>query len=207
MDTSFKLSALLALDPALGPLAEVTGPLPERRIAVGYEGLAWVVIGQQVSVAAARAIHDRCVATLGVLSVQAVQAADDATLKGAGLSFPKIRALRAIAEAVSGGVLDLDRLAALEADEAIARMVAVKGIGPWTAEVYLLFALDHPDVFPAGDLALQEAVRIGFALEARPDHKVLRARAEVWRPYRGIAARLLWAYYRVAKAGRDAMPV
>jgi DNA-3-methyladenine glycosylase II len=201
------LDALLALDPALRPLAQATGPLPERRLEAGYAGLAWVVLGQQISVAAARAIHARCLETLGSLTAEAVLAADDATLKGAGLSFAKIRTLRAIAEAVATGELDFHGLAALEAEEAIARLVTVKGIGPWTAEVYLLFALQHPDVFPAGDLALQESARMGFALDARPSARDLRQRAEVWRPYRGFAARLLWAYYWVAKSGRVAMPV
>lgn len=207
IDLADGLARLVALDPALRPMAQATGPLPDRRIVAGYEGLAWVVIGQQISVAAARAIHDRCVSVLGALSAAAVLGADEATLKSGGLSFAKIRTLRAIAQAIAQGELDLDLLATLEAEEAIARLVSVKGIGPWTAEVYLLFALDHPDVFPAGDLALQEAARAGLGLDARPDHKALRARAEAWRPYRGIAARLLWAYYRVAKTGRDATPV
>ncbi|GGE51293.1 DNA-3-methyladenine glycosidase [Agaricicola taiwanensis] len=201
------LAALISLDPALAPLAVAAGELPDRRIARGYAGLAWVIIGQQISVAAARAIHARCETALSAITAEAVAGADDMTLKAAGLSGPKIRALRSVAEAVTSGALDLAGLAELEADEAIARMVAVKGIGPWTAEVYLLFALEHPDVFPAGDLALQEAARIGFGLEARPSPKALRERAEVWRPYRGLAARLLWAYYRVAKQGRDATPV
>jgi DNA-3-methyladenine glycosylase II len=142
----------------------------------------------------------------GAITAEAILAADDATLRAAGFSAPKIRTLRAISEAAAAGVLDLDGLGAFSAEDAIAHMTAIKGVGPWTAEVYLLFALGHPDIFPAKDVALQEAARLAFDLPARPTEKQLAAMAEAWRPYRSAAARLLWAYYRVAKA-RDAAPV
>jgi DNA-3-methyladenine glycosylase II len=94
----------------------------------------------------------------------------------------------------------------MEAEEAVAALTAIRGVGRWTAEVYLLFALGHPDIFPAGDLALQESARLAFDLDARPKEKEILSRAENWRPHRAAAARLLWAYYRVAKA-RDATPI
>lgn len=201
------LAALLVADPVLAPLAAVAGPLPDRRIAPGYAGLAWIICGQQISVAAGRAIHARCEAALGSITADAVARADDLMLRAAGLSAPKIRALRAASNAVLSGTLDFDDLATRQAEEAIASLVTIKGIGPWTAEVYLLFAVGHADVFPAGDLALQEAARIGFNLDVRPTVRVLRERAEIWRPYRGTAARLLWAYYGATRSGRDAAPV
>lgn len=204
--TDAELRALLASDPALIPLAERVGPLPERRVSPDFAGLARVVIGQQISVAAGQAIHGRCLATLGALTAEAIAQADDAALRGAGLSASKARTLRAIADAVTGG-LDLEALGGMDADAAMTELTRIKGIGPWTAEVFLLFGHGHPDVFPAGDLALQEAARLGFALEVRPSPAALRERAEAWRPRRGLAARLLWAYYRAVRTGRDSTPV
>ncbi len=122
-------------------------------------------------------------------------------LRGCGLSAPKIRTLRAIAQAVAENHVPLDALSAMPADEAHARLCTIKGIGPWTADIYLLFCLGHPDAFPAGDLALQEAVRMGYALDARPTTKELDAISARWRPWRGAAAKLLWAYYGALKRG------
>ena len=135
----------------------------------------------------------------------ALAAASDAALRAPGLSAAKIRTLRAIAAAIDDGSLPIASLAALPADEAHALLTAVKGIGPWTADVYLLFCLGHPDAFPAGDLALQEAARVAYDLAARPSVKEFIALAEGWRPWRGVAAKVLWAYYRLAKA-RDGAP-
>ena len=122
----------------------------------------------------------------------------------AGLSRPKQRTLRAAAQAVVDG-LDLDHLCILDPDDAMARMVAVSGIGPWTAEVYLLFAAGHPDIFPARDVALQTAVGHALGMETRPGEKALIAIAKSWRPWRGVASRLFWAYYRTIR-GKDAVP-
>ena len=123
-----------------------------------------------------------------------------------GLSQPKIKTLKAIATAVSKGAINLEALGSMEADDAHNALVALHGIGPWTADIYLLFCLGHADAFPAGDLALQEAARIAFGLKTRPDAKQMRARAEAWRPWRGVAAHLLWAYYAAIKR-RDPVPV
>ncbi|AWN45797.1 Fe-S cluster assembly protein HesB [Methylobacterium terrae] len=198
--------ALAARDPVMARLvAEGATPILRKR-APGFEGLAGIVVSQQISTASAAAIWARLTARLPDLTAAALAAAPDEALREAGLSAPKIRTLRAAAQAVIDGSLPLDTLHALPADEAHRRMVAVHGIGPWTADVYLLFCLGHPDAFPAGDLALQEAARLADGLEVRPSAAALTARAESWRPWRGVAAKVLWAYYRVAKA-RDGAPV
>jgi DNA-3-methyladenine glycosylase II len=183
------------------------GARPElRRRPAGIEGLAWIVTGQQVSAASAAAIWSRVRAGLGRVDAGTITAASDADLKGFGLSAAKIRTFRALAAAVEGGGLDLEALASLPADEAHASLVAVKGIGPWTADLYLLFCLGHVDAFPAGDLALQEAARIAHGFEARPSAAELMGLAEAWRPWRGAAAHVLWAAYRLFKA-RDGAPL
>lgn len=199
------LEGLGARDPVMARLV-AEGAVPDlRRRPPGVEGLAWIVTGQQVSTASAAAIWGRVRAGLGRVDAAAIEAASDEALKGFGLSTPKVRTLRALAQAVSGGTLDLEGLASCPADEAHARLVAVKGIGPWTADLYLLFCLGHADAFPAGDLAVQEAARAAYGLPERPDARSLARLAERWRPWRGAAAHVLWAYYRRLKA-RDGVP-
>ncbi|HVL70604.1 MAG TPA: DNA-3-methyladenine glycosylase 2 family protein, partial [Beijerinckiaceae bacterium] len=136
----------------------------------------------------------------------AVLEATDEALRACGLSAPKIRTLRAVAAAVDSGELPLDRLADLPADEAHALLTTVKGIGPWTADIYLLFCLGHADAFAAGDLALQESARLAYGLPARPSPAELLDLAEAWRPWRGVAAKVLWAHYKIAKQ-REGVPV
>jgi DNA-3-methyladenine glycosylase II len=145
-------------------------------------------------------------AKFDVVVPQTVLDATDEELRAVGLSAAKIRTVRDAARAVLAGALPLEGLQDLPAEEAHATLVAVKGIGPWTADLYLLFCLGHPDAFPAGDLALQEAARVALDLEGRPDARALAALAERWRPWRGVAAKVLWAYYRLIKA-RDGVPV
>jgi DNA-3-methyladenine glycosylase II len=199
------LAALKRRDPLMRDLVARGAVPPLRKREPGFAGLAGIVVAQQLSVASAAAIWARLVAALGPLQHGTVLAASDATLRAAGLSAPKIRTLRAMAEAIDGGGLALDGLARLPAEEAHGALTAVRGIGPWTADVYLLFCLGHPDVLPAGDLALQEAARLALGLDARPGEKALREIAERWRPWRGVAARVLWAYYKVIKQGREGM--
>lgn len=175
------------------------GMPPLRKRAGGFEGLAWIVIAQQVSTASALAIFARFSARFGRFDPVEIVAAGDDDLKACGLSTPKVRAMRAICETIVGGHIDLDSLASLSADDARARLVSMKGIGPWSADVYLLFCLGHPDVWPVGDLALQEAARVALGLEQRPDHKSLERIGDRWRPWRAAAARLLWAYYASIK--------
>ncbi len=183
----------------------VAGHPPLRRREPGFAGLAWIVVGQQVSTASANAIYARLNAAFPQLEARALGLASDEVLRGCGLSSPKMKTLRAIAHALESKSLDLDALAGMTAEAAHAALCAVHGIGPWTADIFLLFCLGHPDAWPAGDLALQEGARIALGLRTRPDTKKLEKIGERWRPLRGVAARLLWAYYRVIKEGRAGM--
>lgn len=193
------LSHLLRTDPRLQPVLAVAGPPPLRRRPGGFAGLAATVVGQQLSTASANAIWSRLAAAIDPFEPAALRRAHVARLRRAGLSDGKIRTMKAIAGAAVTGLLDFDALATMEADDAHRALVAVHGIGPWTADSYLLFCLGHTDAWPAGDLALQEAVRLAFALTARPSAKAMIALAEPWRPWRGVAAFLLWSYYCAVK--------
>jgi len=200
------LRSLIAQDPAMAELLRIGGRPRLRKRAPGFEGLAAIIVSQQVSTASANAIWARVSERFPTLCHGDILQSDDDALRGVGLSSPKIRALRAVAAALEQGELDLERLDTRSAEEAEAHMVAIKGIGPWTARIYLLFCLGHPDVFPAGDLALQEGVRMGFDLPARPTVGELEIFTERWRPWRGVAAKLLWNYYGAMKAGKEAIP-
>lgn len=171
------------------------GPLPLRRRADGFAALLDAIVGQQVSTASARAIWARLEAA-GLTDQAAVAMAEDEALRAAGLSRQKIRYARALAQA---GV-DFHGLRGVPDDELVAVLVALPGIGRWTAEIYAMFALGRADVFAPGDLALQEAARALFDLPQRPSEKELRIMAEAWTPWRSVAARALWAYYRVVKS-------
>lgn len=173
------------------------GPPPLRRRPPGFETLARILVGQQLSVASASAIWGRVEAGLGTVTPEAVAAQADESLRAMGLSRPKQRYLRAAAEAVLDGTLDLDGLPALDDGAAHRHLIAVKGIGPWTADIYLLSGLGRPDVFPAGDLALQAAAQRLMRKRKRPDAEGLARIARTWRPYRGVAARILWTYYSI----------
>lgn len=193
--------ALLALDPRLAPLAEVAGRPALRRRAPGFAGLGAVVIAQQLSVASARAITARFEAALGgTPTPEAVLAAPVETLRAAGLSAPKIRTLTGIARALADGAVDLEKIARMPADAAAEAMTRLPGVGLWTADIYLLFCLGRADAFPHGDLALQAALGDAFALGGRASGIGLKAVAEDWRPLRGVAAHLLWAYYGARRA-------
>lgn len=172
-----------------------TGPLPLRRRDGGFAALYDAIVSQQVSVASANAIWGRLEAA-GLTEAMAVANAPDEALRACGLSRQKMRYGRALAHAA----IDFDALTGMPTDEVIATLVAVPGIGRWTAEIYAMFSLGRADVFAPGDLALQEAAKVLFGLQTRPSERQLRAMAEDWSPWRAVAARLLWAYYRVAKS-------
>lgn len=194
------LVLLLARDPeAVGHMLEVAGRPPLRRREPGFAGLAAIIVSQQLSTASAGAITARLHAALDPLTAEALLGCDEALLRRVGLSTAKVNALRAVARAVTDGALPLASLGGRPAGDAHRALVAVKGVGPWTADSFLLFCLGHPDAWPAGDLALQEAARLALKLDARPSTAELDALGERWRPHRGIAARLLWAYYRAVK--------
>jgi DNA-3-methyladenine glycosylase II len=193
--------SLRAKDPELVErLITVGGRPPLRRREPGFAGLAAIIVSQQVSTASASAIFGRLEARIVPLEPARLAETTEDDLRACGLSTAKVHALRAAAAAILEGALDLAGLAALDAEDAHKALVAVKGVGPWTADIFLLFCLGHPDAFPAGDLALQEAAKLALNLKRRPDAARLQRIAERWRPWRGVAARMLWAYYRGVKA-------
>ena len=199
------LKRLVKADPRLQPVLHKAGVPTLRRRAAGFPGLCAIVVSQQLSTSSARAIWGRLEAAFDPFHHDSVRFARAPRLARIGLSAPKIKTLKAIGAAVSKGAIDLDAVGRMEADDAHNALVALHGIGPWTADIYLLFCLGHADAWPAGDLALQEAVRIAFNLKTRPNTKELIATADAWRPWRGVAAHLLWAYYAAVKR-RDPAP-
>jgi len=185
---------------------DVTGDPPLRRRPAGFEGLARIVVGQQLSVASAGAIWNRTVEACQPFEPHILLRLEDAHLAGAGLSRSKIRTLRAVATACADG-LDLERLGHATEEEIHAALTEVVGIGPWTADIFIMFCLGRADGWASGDLALQIAAQQALRLRKRPDTDKLNKIAERWRPWRGVAARLLWAYYAAVKAKKSAIPV
>jgi DNA-3-methyladenine glycosylase II len=205
-DLAAGMTVLVAQDPRLAPMFALTGMPGLRRREAGFPGLCAIVCGQQLSTASAAAIRDRLFKAFDPFHHDAVRFARPAKLARLGLSRPKIKSIKAIGHAIAKGQINLDALARMEADKAHAELTALHGVGPWTADIYLLFCLGNADAWPAGDLALQEAARIGLGLRRRPDAKQMVKLAEAWRPWRGVAAHLLWAYYHVVKR-REGAPV
>jgi len=205
-DLQAGLAQLIQADPRLVAVAEKAGAFSLRRRDAGYAGLCAIVCGQQLSVASAAAIRARLFAAFDPFHHDTVSKARSDKLKRLGLSAAKIKSIKEIGKAVAKGHIDLNAVGNMDADVAHAALTALHGIGPWTADIYLLFCLGHADAFPAGDLAVQESARIGLGLRKRPDAKALTKIAEAWRPWRGVAAHLLWAYYHAVKK-RDVVPV
>ncbi len=198
------LNKLARLDPDLGRIEREAGKLPWRVRQAGFAGLLNAIVGQQISNQAAAAIWGRCCKLDNCLTPEGFLALDEACLRAAGLSRPKIGHARAVAEAFRDGTLATEALAAMSDEEAVRCISSVRGLGVWSAEIYLLFALQRRDVFPAGDLALQAAAAHLKGLEERPNAAALRAMAEPWQPYRALAARLLWHWWRHV-TGRPSM--
>ena len=205
-DLQAGLAQLILADPRLVPVAEKAGAFSLRRREGGYPGLCAIVCGQQLSVASAAAIRDRLFAAFEPFHHDAIRKARPEKLKRLGLSNNKVKAVKEIGKAVAANHIDLDAIGNMDADVAHEALIGLHGVGPWTADIYLLFCLGHADAFPAGDLAVQEAARIALNLRKRPDAKALTKIAEAWRPWRGVAAHLLWAYYHAAKK-RDVVPI
>lgn len=205
-DLDAGMTALIARDPRLATLLAKSGMPKLRRRPAGFPGLAAIICSQQLSTASAAAIWGRLAGAFDPFHHDSVRQARAGKLARLGLSKPKIKTLKAIGAAIAKGKIDLDAVGGMGADDAHAALVALHGIGPWTADIYLLFCLGHADAWPAGDLALQEATRIAFGLRRRPNAKDMVTFAEQWRPWRGVAAHLLWNYYRVVKQ-RDGAPV
>ena len=198
-DLEDAIHALIKLDPRLKPIFEVAGMPSLRRREPGFVGLAHIVCGQQLSTASASAIWARLSAAFEPFDHDAVRRARADRLGRLGLSAAKIKTLKHLARELAAERLNLDVLAEEDADAAHHTLTALPGIGPWTADVYLLFCLGHGDAWPAGDLAVQEAIKIGLKLNARPTEKQMAPLAEPWRPMRGAAAHLWWSYYRAMK--------
>lgn len=189
------LKALLRRDRRLRAVAKIAGPFDIRLTPGGFPGLARVICGQQLSVASARAIWSRFAALEGALEPEGYLRLDEAAIRAVGFSAGKHRTVRTIAEAAVSGALDFAALDGITADEAVGRLTAHKGIGPWTAEIYLMFCVGHPDIFPAGDLALQKAVGHALGMERFPTARELTGIAAPWAPHRHAAALLFWRYY------------
>ena len=198
-DLENAILALVKQDPRLKPVLELTGMPALRRREPGFAGLAAIVSGQQLSTASAAAIWGRVSAAFDPFHHDALRRARADRLGRLGLSAAKIKTLKGVARELASGRLNLDALANEDADAAHNTLTALHGIGPWTADVYLLFCLGHGDAWPAGDLAVQEAVKIGLGLSTRPTPKEMAPLAEPWRPLRGAAAHLWWSYYRMLK--------
>ena len=201
---SAAIDALVRRDPDFAGILARAGPLPWRTRARGFPGLLQAIVAQMISNQAAAAIWGRLRATPGALEPVSLLDLPDEPLRAAGLSRPKVVHARALASAFIDGTLDANRLDAMDDAAAVALIASVKGLGRWTAEVYLLFAHDRLDIFPIGDIALAAAAADLKGLAARPDPKALGVLAEAWSPGRSLAARLLWHHWRHV-TGRPAL--
>lgn len=200
-DIAVARAALALADPALARAHERTPPFEWRLRPGGFEGLFRMIVEQQVSVASAAAVWRRLNEGLGEITPHALLVHDLDSLRGMGLSRQKATYGQGMALAQIEGRIDLEQMRTLGDDDAIAALTALKGVGLWTAEAYLMMCEGRMDVFPGGDVALQEAIRWADGDETRPDQKAAYARAEIWRPYRSVATHLLWAWYVGVKRG------
>jgi DNA-3-methyladenine glycosylase II len=194
------LDHLARVDRDLGRALDEVGPPPPRHRPAGFATLLWIIVGQQISTTAADAIWSRLTAAADPLTPERLVALGADGLRGIGFSRQKIKYGLGLAETILDRRLDLAELHDLSDDAAIAAITAVPGLGRWSAEIYLLSSLARPDIMPADDLALLVAAQRIKRLPARPTPKALRGMAEAWRPWRSVAARLLWHYYRSAPA-------
>lgn len=185
---------LAALNPRFEMALKEIGTLPLRLKDDGFTALLDAIVGQQISVAAANGIWARMV-DANLIEQDAIRAASDEELKAVGLSRPKVRYVRALAE----NSINYNDLRSKDDVDVLRELTSILGIGTWTAQVYALSSLGRADVFPNGDLALQESARVLFELDARPNEREMAAMAADWAPWRAVAARLLWAYYRIIK--------
>jgi DNA-3-methyladenine glycosylase II len=194
---------ILAAEPVFAKILERAGPPRFRRRRNGFSTLLHIILEQQVSIDAAAAMHRRLVGLCNPLTPKAYLALDDATLRSCGFSRQKMGYARHLAEMVDSGKFDFAQLGAAEDEAALAQLLSIRGIGRWSAEVYLLFALGRPNIWPAGDLGLQLAIGEYLGLGTRPDEAEMRRLGEAWRPWRSVAACLFWQSYLHAR-GREA---
>ncbi len=189
------VAELSARDPALGDVVETWGVPPRWKRPQGFPTLVLLILEQQVSLASAKATFARLEERAGAVEPDAILALGEERMKEAGLSRQKARYVHGLAEAVAGGTLDFRKLGRADDEAVRAALIPIKGIGDWTVDIYLLSALQRPDVWPARDLALQEAARAVRGLDARPDEAAMKEIGEAWRPWRSVAARILWHRY------------
>jgi len=193
------LEALTVACPHLARVHALTGNPPLRKRPKGFEGLSRVIVGQQLSIASADAIWGRVRASVEPFEAATLLKIPDKDLRKAGLSRGKIGTLREVAAAIEAGRLKLNALARAPEDAIHAELTSIKGIGPWTADIYIMFSLARADAWSPGDLALQHAVKDALLLAERPSLAEMTELAEIWRPWRGVAARLLWSYYALRR--------
>ncbi|MBL4784366.1 MAG: DNA-3-methyladenine glycosylase 2 family protein [Cohaesibacteraceae bacterium] len=205
-DVYLGIEALKQIDPRLLPVIEKAGDIPLRRNPATFESVLRIVVGQQVSVACADAIWSRFKTAWPEPTAELMAGLTSEELCKPGLSRPKAKTVHAIANEVLSG-LDIASLGSIDASMAHKKLISIHGIGPWTANIFLLFCAGHPDVFPAGDVALQAAVADGLGLLEKPTEKELANIAIAWSPWRGVAARLFWAYYKTIKSGGETLPI
>ena len=196
------IAELASRDPALGEVVEAWGAPPRWRRPQGFATLVLLILEQQVSLASAKATFARLEDHAGAIEPASIIALGEARLKEAGLSRQKARYVHGLAGAVADGEVDFRKLGRADDEAVRAALIPLKGIGDWTIDIYLLSALQRPDVWPARDLALQEAARAVRGLDARPDETALKEIGEAWRPWRSVAARILWHYYLNVRRAR-----
>jgi DNA-3-methyladenine glycosylase II len=192
---AYGLGYLADADPDLGQIVKDLGPPPLWSRKPGFPTLLYIILEQQVSLASAKAAYDRLLSTISPLTPASFLTLDDVTLKTIGFSRQKMTYGRHLAQAISTGQLSLTTLDTLDDTTARAILMEMKGIGPWTADIYLLMALRRPDIWPSGDLALRVATQQVKRLHALPTPEVLEEMSMIWKPWRAVAARLLWHYY------------
>ncbi len=198
-----------ALKNACGHMAgvyELTGEPPLRRRENGFEGLARIIVGQQLSVASASAIWGRLERAVKPFDATTFLRKREKTLRGCGLSASKVLTITGIASEVASERLELSGLGDAQTDEIKEILTSLKGVGPWTADIYIMFCLGRADGWAPGDLALKYAVQDACGLDDMPDESAMDAIAERWRPWRSVAARMLWTYYGMKRAQKDAQP-
>jgi DNA-3-methyladenine glycosylase II len=195
--------SVLTVEPLFARILERAGPPRFRRRRNGFGTLLHIILEQQVSIHAAAAMHHRLSGLCRPLTPKAFLALDDQTLRSCGFSRQKMGYARDLAKSIEGGTFDFASLAALDDEIALAELLAIRGIGRWSAEIYLLFALGRPDIWPAADLGLQVAIGEELALGSRASETEVRSRGESWRPWRSVAACLFWQSYLHAR-GRAA---
>lgn len=205
-DIQFALEKLSEQDPTLIPVINSVDHVPLRLSKDGVEGLAKIVTSQLISRAAANAIWLRVENGIGKVNEENILRYSEDNLMALGLSRAKAKTFKAIAIASLKGVINFTDLYHMPADKALKQLMSLKGIGRWSAEVYLMFCCGHCDFFPAGDIALRSAAGDIFHDGNRPDEKSLRLFADRWSPYKSVAARLLWSYYASTK-NREILPL